>query len=250
MERDGFVAIVSLNVAGEQSQMSLQANNAPLDFGPIYAETDMSRFPVEPWNTLSNFAFLVIVIYWTIKLRKDWRSHPLLSMSIPIIFLGFVGGTIYHATRSNSVWLLLDYLPIMILILAAAVFMWKDVLHSWWLTFFATMLLPTTYRLMTMRFEVPEGVFITAGYGVLALGVCIPACLHCAIMNKSGAKWLALSAVSFACAIVFRQFDWKFAESGVLPQGGHFLWHLFGAVSAFFLMQYLYLCPKIDTDKN
>ena len=224
--------------------MSFSANHAPLDFGPIYAETDMSRFPVEPWNTLSNLAFLAIVVYWAIKLRKDWRSHPLLAIAIPVIFIGFVGGTVYHATRSHSLWLLLDYLPILILILSSSVFMWKEVLDSWWLTFLATMLLPTSYRIATIIFDVPEGIFITAGYTVLALGVCIPACVHCAVRNRSGAKWLAFAAATFVCAIIFRQFDWYFANSGLLPQGSHFLWHIFGAASAFLLMQYMYENPK------
>ena len=222
---------------------------SPGDFGPIYAETDMSRFPVEPWNTFSNLAFLVLAAYWFLKIRKDWRNHGLLALSLPVLLLGFIGGSLYHATRSHSLWLLMDYLPIMILILTAAIFMWREVLGSLWLTFLVTMSLPTAYRLVTIFIEIPEGVFVSIGYAVLALSVCLPACVHCALRNRNGAKWLVLSALSFVLAILFRQYDMALAKSWLLPQGGHFLWHLFGAGSAFSLMQYLYSSDLVRNSK-
>lgn len=212
----------------------------PGDFGPIYAETDMSRIPVEPWATYSNLAFLAICVYWAARLRKDWRSHPLLAFSIPMMFAGFAGGAVYHATRGHSFWLLLDYLPIMMLVLTAAIFFWREITDSWAKTFLATLGPPFLYRLATLCFDMPEKVSISIGYSVLGLTAALPAVLHCRMKNPEGARWLSLSAASFLAALAFRQGDWLLAERGILPQGSHFLWHLFGAASAFFIMRYLY----------
>ena len=91
----------------------------PPDFGPIYAETDLTRFPVEPWNVASNLIFLIIIFLFARRTRLNYRRYPLVVLALPILAVGFTGGTIFHATRSNRLWLMMDYLPIMILCLLA-----------------------------------------------------------------------------------------------------------------------------------
>ena len=39
----------------------------PNDNGPIYVETLMGRFPVEPWNTYSNLLFLALIVFWFLQ---------------------------------------------------------------------------------------------------------------------------------------------------------------------------------------
>ena len=41
----------------------------PNDRGPIYLETLMGRFPVEPWNTFSNLLFLALIVFWFLRVR-------------------------------------------------------------------------------------------------------------------------------------------------------------------------------------
>ncbi|MCB9030662.1 MAG: hypothetical protein H6619_06380 [Deltaproteobacteria bacterium] len=64
---------------------------SPNDFGPIYAETDMTQFPVEPFNTVSNVIFLLMILYFTYQTRLRYQSHPLLVTILPILSLGFIG---------------------------------------------------------------------------------------------------------------------------------------------------------------
>jgi len=58
--------------------------NLPGDVGPIYAETDMAHFPVEPLNTISNLIFLVLVIYWAYKTRMSVVRYPLIVIALPL----------------------------------------------------------------------------------------------------------------------------------------------------------------------
>ena len=100
------------------------------DFGPVYAETDLTRFPVEPFNTFSNLIFLLIVIYFVKKIKGNYKKYPLITFSLPLIFTGFIGGTIYHATRSSPLWLRMDYIPIIITVSGATNYFWQKLLNS------------------------------------------------------------------------------------------------------------------------
>ena len=103
--------------AGERRAM-------PNDSGPIYLETAMGRFPVEPWNTYSNLLFLALIVFWFLRVRRNIRDHLFIAYCLPVFLLGWVGGTVYHATRSHEVWLFLDWAPIALLALAVAIFFW------------------------------------------------------------------------------------------------------------------------------
>jgi len=63
----------------------------PNDSGPIYRETIAGRFPVEPFNTLSNLLFLAIIVYFSAKVYKDYKRQAFLALAIPILFIGFFG---------------------------------------------------------------------------------------------------------------------------------------------------------------
>ena len=103
----------------------------PNDTGPIYMETLMGRFPVEPWNTYSNLLFLALIVFWFFRVRRNVRDHRFIAYSLPVFLLGWVGGTVYHATRSHEVWLFLDWAPIALLALAVAIFFWHRQGVSW-----------------------------------------------------------------------------------------------------------------------
>ncbi|MGA8854131.1 MAG: hypothetical protein WB492_08135, partial [Christiangramia sp.] len=80
----------------------------PQDSGPIYQETLAGRLPVEPFNTYSNIFFLIIIIYFSLRVYRDYKNHRFLAWSLPVLFLGFIGGTVYHATRSHDIWMYMD----------------------------------------------------------------------------------------------------------------------------------------------
>lgn len=210
----------------------------PKDFGPIYRETDMTRFPVEPFNTYSNLIFLFVIVYWAKKLR--FRSHPFLTSCISILSVGFFGGIIYHATRNHNLWLYLDFIPIVMIAAGVCIYLWYRILSE----------NPTVFRQMGVAFLLLCGIAfsaakaignsITMGYLLLALCIVTTALIHCRLKNWLAFRSLFSATLFFALAIGSRTLD-AYPEMIPLPMGTHFLWHIFGGLSTFLLIRYLYL---------
>lgn len=209
-------------------------NMHPQDFGPIYTETDLSRFPVEPWNTYSNLIFLLVVFYIAFKTKLHAKKYPLLVLSLPILFTGFIGGTVYHASRSDRIWLIMDYLPIMILSIFVSVYFLRRLLGKF---SFALGVALSSFILMRIIFRyapLPIGIRISIGYSTLAALILVPAYL----VSKdypSFRKYLVSAAILFCLAIGFRYLD----SAAILPMGTHFLWHIFGGLSVWSLVMFL-----------
>lgn len=207
------------------------------DYGPVYRETKPGRFPVEPWATASNLAFLLLVLTWAGRLRGRWRRHPLLAAALPLLTLGWIGGTIYHATRSHPAWLLLDWVPIALLLLATGAALWRRLTGRTALSLALT-ILPLGLSASLLLSPLPPGIRITANYALMGLSLALPAVLHCALRFPRGAPRLIVALAAFAAALAFRQ--WDLASPASLPMGTHFLWHLFGALAAFCVIGYLF----------
>ncbi len=210
------------------------------DNGPLYAETVLGRFPVEPWNTASNAIFLFLIIYFAFRTKLDPRRYPFIVSCLPVLGVGMVGGTLYHATRSDPLWLVLDYLPIMILTGAASVFFWRILLGSFAKALALGVLPILCMRLLFKFAAIPIIVRITLGYTLLATAVILPSILVCIQGNSRGARLLTVAVVSFIIAIFFRFADLGFGAP-LLPMGTHFLWHLFGGISTWGLMEFVML---------
>jgi hemolysin III len=211
----------------------------PNDLGPIYAETRMDRFPVEPFNTASNLAFLLVILLLARRLRRaGWRGHEVTLLALAIIAVGFVGGTLYHATRACDLWRLLDVMPIVLVVLLASVYFLHAVLGG--LLRVLLVLLPVLwgYRWWVAASAYEADPPIAFGYIFLALLVIVPAALHCGLRGWRHGRLLLLAAASFALAFVCREAD-AAAVSRLLPMGSHFVWHLGGASASFFALSYL-----------
>ena len=218
--------------------------DTPPDFGPFYAETDLAQFPVEPLATYANVAFLLILIHWALRTRLNFRRHPLIVGSLPLLALGWIGGTLYHATRSHTVWLILDFAPIFMLVLLATVYFWKKVTGSWLWTAVLGAGPVLVYREIALSGALPVNYFITLGYAMLGGNLLVPTLWHCSKYNRKAVGSIVAAIVAFACALSFRQYDFELARTTWLPTGSHFLWHLCGAASAYFLLHYVYLEPE------
>lgn len=198
------------------------------DFGPHYAETLPGRFPVEPFNTYSNILFLVILLYWGYRTRLNYKQFPAITLCLPMLAVGFVGGTIFHATRSANIWLFLDFIPISILVILGCVFFILRLTKSRLKTC-AWIIIPLALsRLVIWGAPIPRHFAIGLGYSSMALLLLFPAIIlwH---KEQRGGLALLLAAISFAIAITFRQSD--AALSNLMPMGSHWLWHVFGAIS-------------------
>lgn len=208
------------------------------DHGPRYAETELGRFPSEPANTLSNLVFLLVLVAALRRLRRERLGSPFYMTVVALLAVGWLGGTVYHATRSSVVWLALDFLPIALLcVLGAGRLVWLLPRKTRVLWFCG--LLPTlVVAWVGLRFVPLSALRIGAGYSLLALLVATPALLHCREQAWRGAALLAGAVLSFAAALTFRFADARFV--GPEPVlGTHFLWHLLGGCATYLILRYL-----------
>lgn len=214
----------------------LSLNSFPDDSGPIYQETMAGRFPVEPFNTFSNVFFLIIILYFSFRVYKDYKNHRFLAWSLPVLFMGFIGGTVYHATRSHDFWMYLDWLPIIILCLAVSIYYTFKLNISSKLR--NVLVLTVLFLVFGVQFlPLPQHVNTSVGYIATAVGLLLPIITYFFTNYKQHWPYVLLAIVSFGFAISFRVLD---NSMYILPMGTHWLWHCFGALSVFFLMSFIY----------
>jgi hemolysin III len=225
------------------------------DLGPRYAETNLAQFPVEPWATWTNLIFLFVIVYWARRLRGRWRRHRVLSMiALPLLTLGWFGGTVYHATRSHAAWLFLDWGPILLLILLAAAWLWLRLLPKVRsvcggaaavpLVVVALLAPPLVAAVFARPLANSGPAGISASYALLSTGVIVPAVLNC-VRQRGAWPWLAAILVCFAIALLFRTADASLAQAG-WPHGSHYLWHLFGGLATFCTFGFLHRLREAD----
>src|SRR5262245_41699770 len=102
------------------------------DKGPLYTETPVELKTgqpftggiAEPWNSATAFLFVLIVVYWIVRLRGRLKNYPFLMVALPLLFVGGVGGTLYHGLRCWVGFFLLDVVPIYLLGLIVSVYWW------------------------------------------------------------------------------------------------------------------------------
>jgi hypothetical protein len=209
------------------------------DWGPLYRETDLSRLPVEPWATCSNVVFLAIAVYWAYRIRHQLREQVFIAWCLPVLLVGFVGGTVFHATRSHPVWLLMDFMPIMILCVAGAVHYWRRT-GAHWLVVIAGVVGPIALvQSLNFALDLPHDMHINLGYASLSVPIVLPIAWH-AIRSRQRAGWLVAGALaSFGVALAMRGLDLR-ASLPLLPMGTHWLWHTFGGISTHLLIAYIH----------
>ncbi|WP_091406219.1 hypothetical protein [Aquimarina amphilecti] len=86
---------------------------------------------------------------------------------------------------------------------------------------------------------IPIAVRISLGYIITAIRVLLPIILYLIKIKKETKEAIILAFIFFAIAVSFRSAD-KFLKTDFLYMGTHWLWHLFGGVSVFFLMRFIY----------
>ena len=216
------------------------------DGGPRYVETPAdpihyAGWAAEPWNTVSAFLFVLIAAGWAWKLRGRYRQYPFLTMCIPILLTGGIGGVLYHGLRTQRVYFLMDLMPISILGLAITMWLWlrlgPRVIHL-----IGVLALVALLQVVS-RQQLPIQWAINVSYASLALTITVPIVL-CLIRTRfQQAGWVYTALACFAIAWVCRIGDT--VEPPVLPMGTHWLWHVFGALTTLSLSVYIYFIEQV-----
>ncbi|HYG38983.1 MAG TPA: ceramidase domain-containing protein [Cytophagales bacterium] len=215
------------------------------DGGSHYAETNMAQFIVEPWNALSSLLFLIPALYWAIKIRKQVKENAFIAYCVPLLILGGLGSTLFHAFRTSSLLLLMDVLPILILTLSVSTYFWQKIFNKWWLT---TIVVAVGFILRRLVVDIGYFPYHTAAnisYAISGITIFLPILIVLFKTNFQKGSVIFSSILLFVLALTFREMDaW---ELNFLPMGTHFLWHFCTAAGAYFIARYIYIFPGFGT---
>lgn len=211
-------------------------NQRLADGGPRYAEYHPDLVIVEPWNAISSMFMMLPAIIFFFRFKNQLREFGFLSFAIAMIFLGGLGSTMFHAFRMSTVFLMLDVVPSALLTLALAIYFWLKVLPRWWMVF---LVFVPVFGLRVLFFrELPQHLSINVSYAISGLLVIVPLVMILYKTNFRHWTWVLWMITSFGIALLFRQLDAH--PQPWLPQGTHFLWHLFTSAGSWFVLSYLH----------
>lgn len=217
------------------------------DGGPRYTETPPDPYgpnapPVaEPWNAVTASFFILIVAGWVWRLRGRYKDYPFLMSCLPILLVGGVGGTLYHALRTSRVYFLLDVIPISVLGLAGAVFLAIRLSKRWaWAYVAGAVVVYLGFNGIMFRVMPQRNIqwAVNLSYASLALLILTPMAVVLVRTRFRHGKWVIVALLSFVIAWFFRLVDWEMGA--YLPMGSHWLWHAFGALTTAFVIEFFY----------
>lgn len=214
----------------------------PADGGTLYAETNLQHILPEPLNAITSVLFLIIAFYWTYKIWGRGRHHKFLSIAVSLLYIGGIGGTIYHGLRQWRVFIFMDWLPIMLLCIMAGIYFIAKLTR--WYYAAIIVLLYFIFQFMARQYLAPNNMqlFININYAVLAGIVLLPVTGYLIKTKFVFGKWVGIALAAFILALTFRITDkWELVSFGT-----HFLWHVFGAVAAWCMFNYIYLINNND----
>jgi len=209
----------------------------PPDGGMMYAETNLNQLFPEPLNTITSCFFLAIAIYWTFKLWGNFRQHPFLSVALILFYIGGIGGTVYHGLRRWSVFIVMDWMPIMLLCLSAGVYFLVKLIKWYFAILIVVICVILQFFLRRQFMEGDLQLFININYAFMVALVLFPVFGYLLKTKWKNGKWVGFALIAFVFALTFRITDkWE-----ILSGGTHFLWHTFGALASFCMLNYIYL---------
>lgn len=208
------------------------------DGGPVYREThDLSRLVVEPWNAYSSLTFLIPAFIFLWQLRGRYSKYAfLVYFCSPMLIIGGLGSTFFHAFRSSGWLLAMDVAPIVLLTVGISIWMWLKVLHRKIWIFPIVIAFVALTGLSTFFLNGQDR--ISAGYLVRGIMLFLPCLLYLMKTHFRHAVTLYSAAFFFVLALVFRFADEK-VDIGFMPWGTHWLWHVSTAVGGYLLGEYL-----------
>ena len=214
------------------------------DGGMPYTETNLGRLVVEPWNFVTAVLFFILALYWLNVVRKDLKHHGFLFSMLILLTIGGIGGSVYHGFRLHRAFLMMDWMPIMLITFSASVYYFIKAWGKWWPPVFLIVAYFFTQGFL-FQSGIPIQTAINISYASMSMIVLLPIIWY---LSKSGfARWefVAGALGSFGLALFFRWAD-KFAW---IPMGTHFLWHIFGLVAVHLMLRFVFLSNQPKAEK-
>lgn len=203
-----------------------------------YCERLGAELWAEPWNALTNGAFLLAacaaLLLWR---RAGGQDRPALVMLLLVFAIG-IGSFLFH-TMPQPWTLAADVVPIQLFAfsyfgLALARFVGlRPVATGLGTLAFVAFALSLSWGLAPLLAPELRG---SAGYGAFLLGlVGMAAALRRRPCQAGTAQLIGLAGLVFALSLTFRTLDGPLCAS--VPLGTHWLWHLLNATVLYLLLR-------------
>jgi hypothetical protein len=173
-----------------------------------------------------------------------------------LLFLNGLGSTLYHAFRSSEFFLYLDWVPASITSFILASYFWTQIWRKWYWGI-STVLSINAFGMLLMRMfrDVPnfDQFAPNIGYFVVGCSIFTPILLLLIRYKFKYAYLVGLSALFLSLSLLFRTLDYPTPNPFPwLPQGTHFLWHIFSSFAVFSMGYYIYYVKllKINAQKK
>ena len=196
------------------------------DFIDGYCERLGPGLWAEPWNALTNIAFIVAAI--VMFMRPDTRRHPLAVVLCVLLFAIGVGSGLFH-TFANRLTMISDVTPIALFVLtylyaANRHFMRLRPLYAAGVTL---LFFPYEWLAATVISALMPWIGGSIAYVPIALLIFIYGFLVRGRLRRVSTH-LFIGASLLSVSIFFRWLDDPIC--GSVPLGTHFLWHILNAV--------------------
>jgi len=194
---------------------------APLDG---YCERTHPGLLAEPFNAISNIAFLIAaILVLRLALRRP-PDGPVVALAILVGVIG-IGSALFH-TFANRLTLVADVAPITLFIYAYFFLAMRRILG---LGAVAALALTVIFLLASLGVESLVRPFLGGSAGYVPALVAILAVAAAAWPREPEAAGLLLFAgAAFAVSLTLRTLDLPLCET--FPRGTHFLWHALNAL--------------------
>ena len=224
------------------------------DNGPMYHEFIHDATVHEPWNAYSSLFFLVPVFFWVWKLWGKFKEYRIFLAILPLLALNGVGSTLYHAFRNDRFLLLLDWLPASFMVIVLSSYLWTRFVRKW---YFGLLIVVGFYAVgigavvLLLQVFQNQALAPNMGYFFIGSSFCLPLILFMSRTRFYRWDLVAFTLFFLIGALTFRTLDYPTPNPfpDLLPQGTHFLWHIFSAMADFSLGYYVYLTHHIDLRK-
>lgn len=223
----------------------MEAPKLPLDGGMPYTETNLENLFPEPLNAITSLFFLALAIFWVWKLKGTYREHLYLTFSVFLLTIGAIGGSIYHGLRQWGFFIMMDWLPIVLLCVFTGVYFVAK-LTRWYVGALLIVGYGIFQFFIRQQIRNSEDIqfYINLNYAVLGLLVLFPVLAFLFKNRFRYGRWVGFAWISFMLALTFRIVD----KYGWFSTGTHFLWHTFGAIAAYCMLEFVYQINKTQPD--
>ena len=221
------------------------------DGGPIYHEFIADAVIKEPWNAISSLAFFIPVVFWIWKLRGRYKENLIIVALLPLLFLNGLGSTLFHALRTEPIWLILDWMPALLMSVTLSTYLWTRLVRKW---YFGLLIVIGFYALailvIGLILQFTDNRNMAPNFGYLFTGMCyvIPIFIILFKTNWYRLRLVLLSFLFLGLALLCRASDFPTPNPlpDIMPQGTHFMWHIFSSFAVFTMGYYVYFINKID----